>query len=123
MSNTLIFKVKPTLSVDSVEQNLTNYEIDKTYTTFNEVNAVIAGTTGAATSLSLPSPATLPASACFIELISDQELSFVFDITTGTSTTTFTKVKYLAGDFKAKTISAQNAGTTAANITYRIYTT
>lgn len=123
MSNNLLFKVQPTLSIDSVETDLNNYEISKSYTTYNETTAVLAGTTGAATSLSLTSPASLPATATFIELQSDQELSFLFNNTTGATVTTLTNVKYLAGEYVAHTMSIENANTDDANIKWRIYTT
>lgn len=123
MSNSLIYKVQPTLSVDSVQNDLVNYEITNTYTTKNEKIAVIAGTTGSAITLDLPSPASLPATATFVELISDQDLTITFNTTTGATTQEIADVKYLAGHFLAHSFVASNANTTEANITWRNYTT
>lgn len=123
MSNSLVYKVQPTEIINDVNNNLQNYEIDYSYTTKKECNTVIAGTTGAAVSLSLPSATSLPTTAPFIELRSDQNLSFIFNTTTGATTTTLTNIKYFAGNLLAHSMSVTNANATAANVYYGIYST
>lgn len=123
MSNSLIFKVQPTESIDNVERDKPNYQVSNTYTKVREISSIILGTTGAATTLSLPSDTSLPSAAQFVQLQSDQDLSITFNNTTGVSTITMANIKYISGDYTAHSFVASNANTADANIVWSIYST
>lgn len=115
MSNDLNFQVSAAQIVNSVQTDIMPYEVSKTYTSFYET---VVSTTG---TVSLPGLSAVPSTAPFLEMISDQEVTFAFSATTGPVTITLTNVKYLAGNFKGYNFTATNGGATAANITWRVY--
>jgi len=118
MSNSLIFKVQPTLSIDSVETDLNNYQITEEYTTRYGVTSTVAGSG----TLVLPGPTSLPSTIPFIELVTDNDdIDLTFKDAGAATITSLTDINYLAGNFKGYDFSITNNGVDDAEITWRIY--
>lgn len=120
MSNYLIMKYQPTLSINSVETDLLNYDYAKEYTNYYEFTATIAGTTSTAVEQSLPSPTSLPTGSCFIELTSDSDIYLKFN---NGSSITLSKIQSLTGDIKGYNFIAGNENLDSVNITWRCFYT
>jgi hypothetical protein len=117
MSNSLVYKVQPTLIVNDVNNNLQNYEVDYSYTkTFSQTAALAAAGT-----LALASPTTLPATVPFVELISDYAVDLSFVDASAATITSLTSINYFAGNIKGYSFSITNNTTYTANIQWRIY--
>jgi hypothetical protein len=107
-------KYQPTLSIDSVEQDLQNYEYTRKFDNYFEFKGSVA----ASSSFSLPSPSSLPSNACFIELISGDVVSLSFN---NSSSVTLTKIQNISGNFTAYNFSVFNASSEAILITWRCF--
>ena len=118
MSDIAIYKVQPTLSLDSVEVDLLNKEVSYTYTSRYELTAAVAGSG----TLNLPGPTSNPSTTPFIELISDNDdIDFTFYDASAAAITSLTDINYLSGNFQGYDFSITNSGSDTANITWRIY--
>ena len=118
MSDSLIFKVQPTLSLDSVETDLNNYDYTKAFTSYYEYRATIAASGGSPVDLNLPSPSSLPTNSCFIELIADDSISLTYN---NGSSVTMEDIQYIAGEFKAHSFVASNSNSDSVEIIWRFY--
>jgi hypothetical protein len=128
MDNNIIFKVSPVLLNDGVEFDLKNYEVIEQYTEYIEFTSLISGTsTGTTTTLSLPAPLFSNTKSVFIELVTDNEISFTFNngITDPASATEETvnlsRLKYLSGSFVGHNFVVSTKSIDDTNITWRIY--
>jgi hypothetical protein len=117
MSNSLIYKIKSTLIVNDVNNNLQNKEIDYTYTkSLSQTAALAVGAT-----LTLPCPSTLQTTIPFIELVADYAVDLSFKDDAAATITSLKSINYLAGNVKGYSFSITNNSTEESNIQWSIY--